>query len=114
MPRPPCDQDLHPGGLLGDTHAAASLELYGAFPCRFPWASAKKCRFMPVLSDVCPEPATIAQLMSETLERRAKNSSSLTCSSQGLNWQLAPPPFLHAKSISAAVYVCVVGGMMGE
>lgn len=106
---------LHPGRLLGDTHCGClpSLKLYGASPSVFPWASAKKCHFMPVLSDVCPEPATIAQLMAGTLERRTKNSFDLTCCFQGLSWQLVPPPLLHAESTSAGVCVWGGGGLPG-
>lgn len=68
---------------------------------------------MPALSDVCPEPATVAQLMAGMLERRTKNSFDLTCRSQDLSRQLVPPPLLHAEGISAGVCVGGRGGSRG-
>lgn len=65
----------------------------GAFLCHVPWDPGKKCHFIPAFSDTHPEPTTIVQLMSELLERRAKNSSDFMCS-QGLGWQLGPHLFL--------------------
>lgn len=48
-----------------------------------------------LLPQMCARAATTAQLMSGTLERRAKNSSDLKRCSQGLSWQLT----LHLPSL---------------